>query len=198
LDAEKDPSSAEPEIEPVDVEPVPEAETEAQEPTGWGDSGTGFNDSAAPAAASSFVPPPPPPPEPVTYTFDEYLARNEARVKALALLAEGAETRRVVDTKEFEGLTAKASTNEEEYMGAATSKASKKSSSKAAPAPKVLDIGFKFQPPVEDNFRGGRGGRGEDRPSRFPAGRGGGGGRGNNHNSSSSASPFQDQDFPSL
>jgi len=166
-DADKNPASAEPEIEPVDgVLPAATAE---------GDEG------ATPATPEVIeeVAPEPAEPEVVTFTFEEYLAkRNEARMNADAF----GEIKpvRVVEA-DFSGLkTVKEDLDDLLKLGGGKKEKDKKTTQRSTAKTAVLDVGFK-RPEVEtgdDDHRGGRGDRG-DRPPRSGRGEGGrGGGRG--------------------
>jgi len=210
LEAEKNPASAEIQIEATDAAvdgeavapstPVPEAE-----------------------------------PEPVTFTLDQYLAkRDEARAKAMQGVIGEVKPIRAVATSVFSGLQSKHKTASEEsdYLPAtkfASSKVAVIKDQRSLAKTTVSDVAFKFQAPVDRDRdvrvqtagsersdrpeRRGRGeGRGEgrgrgggrreggDRNSGRGGGRGGNGGRDSNGgaNRKSENSVFKTEDFPSL
>lgn len=183
-DAEKNPDSAVPEIEPVD--------------------------GAVPADAEAVPEEKPAEPEvPVvqTLSFDEYVAkRNEARANTEIF---GAVSIRAVEA-DFSGLTTKEDDTDELFAAENKSKALKKGSQRSTAKTQVLDLGFK-RPDIEvqeDDHRGA--GRG-DRPHRGDgrSGRGGGrssGGRGGGDKPAARSNPsagarinINDSDsFPSL
>ena len=184
LEAEKDPSSAEPVIDAV----------EDEEQFGWNVA----TDPAEPETVQE-----PEEPEPITLTLDEFMEkRNEARAKALELLGE-VKTRNISVEKEFAGLTTKGDDHEDDYMGggkAKTSSASTKKDQRSTGKTQIVDLSFKFDAPVaSSDDRNGRGGGRGDR-SRGGGDRSGGGRGGGRRPQSSSgnSSVFNALDFPSL
>eukprot|EP01037_Dinobryon_pediforme_P018748 gene18748-19052_t len=103
LEAEKDPATAEPEIEAVDeaAAAVTDGEVAVPEPEGWGD--------GAEAAAEPAAPVPEPEPEPATFLLDDYLERlKESRARVLAKVEVKPELKVDMNAPAYAGLTVKA------------------------------------------------------------------------------------------
>lgn len=179
-EAEKDPSAAEPPVEGAEDNAEETAEPEVEEE-----------------------------PEEPTYTLDEYMERrNEARVKAAALVGNVKERKVTKDSSEFAGLKSVETVDGEglEYLPGKVSKAEagrkdQRSTGKNA----LLDVGFKFESQQSDGYRKDRPFRGGGRGDRRDGGRGGrsdGRGRyGDRRGGGKGGAPttvFNAMDFPAL
>lgn len=167
LEAEKDPATAEPEIEAVDeaAAAVTDGEVAVPEPEGWGD--------GAEAAAEPAAPVPEPEPEPATFLLDDYLERlKESRARVLAKVEVKPELKVDMNAPAYAGLTVKA----KDDLSSDAGKTKKDGKEKTKQEQQLLDVSFKFQAPATDRDYKDRGDR-PDRPDRGGRGRGGGGDR---------------------
>jgi len=188
-DAEKDPLSAEPEIEVLDqAAPEVTEEPASPEPAAWTADGTWAPEAAEPQPEKE--------PEPVVFSLDEYAERQkDARSSLLAKVESRPE--RVVEASAYAGLVTVVKDELEDDRGAARNQRDKERKQQ-----QLLDVSFKFQAPAADRDPRDRDGRKDGRGSGGGRGRGGGAGRGPGRGRAGGAGKatggFSDNDFPAL